>query len=69
MFKDLFDNGDEYDIIIKGCLKIIGSCPHILIVLDGEISNGQKIELEFAKKKKKDIIYIEAEDLKGTSEN
>lgn len=69
MFKDLFNNGDEYDIILKACLKIIHYCPHIFIVLDGEMSKGQKMELEFAKKRKKDIIYINAEDLEGENEN
>lgn len=62
LFKDLFDNGNEYDEVIAFCKIVIRKVEYVCFVKDIYLSNGQRIELNYAKLLNKQIIFIDAEE-------
>ncbi len=62
-FENYYDNGNEYDAVIKDCVEMLKRCDEVLFIGDADLSKGQKIELEATSKVGLKFYYINADDL------
>jgi hypothetical protein len=54
---NLFDGEDDADLWIKGDLEILSKCDVIVMMKGWEKSEGARMERDFAKRNKINIIY------------
>lgn len=62
-FENYYDDGNEYEAVIKDCVEMLKRCDEALFIGDDSLSNGQKIELEAASKAGLKFYYINSNDL------
>ena len=62
-FENYYDNGSEYDAVLKDCVEMLKRCDEALFIGEEVLSNGQKMELEAAGKAGLKFHYINADDL------
>jgi hypothetical protein len=62
-FENYYDNGSEYDAVLRDCVEMLKRCDEALFIGDNSLSNGQKVELEAAGKSGLKFYYINANDL------